>query len=339
MASRPKLTEVAELAGVSIGTASQALNNKIGVAPETRQRVLEAAQKLGYLQYSPSRFNPNISTVGVLMKHPKDDPDIVNPFYSYVLAGAERECQRHNLSLMYASIEVDEFSRALSWPPMLSEQQVDGLLIVGAFLEPTISQISEQAGLPIVLVDGYAYNNDCDRVVTDNVNGAFAAVNYLIDQGHRHIGLIGSDANAYPSIRERRKGYTRALKTHEISKQYIEDSILERESAYAATVRLLERAPQITAIFACNDDTAIACMKAAREMGRRLPDDLSVIGFDDIDLAQEIVPTLTTIHVDKLLMGAMGVRHLVDRVRDPERASLTTSLGTQLIIRESVIGI
>jgi DNA-binding LacI/PurR family transcriptional regulator len=300
--------------------------------------VLEAAEKLGYLQQVrvPAGSVQNLSTIGVLMKLLQSEQEVINPFYSYVLAGAERECQRQNLSLMVASIEVDEYSKALSWPPMLLDQQVDGLLVVGAFLQETISQISKQAGLPIVLVDGYASNSAYDMIVTDNINGAFSAVSYLIEQGHRHIGLIGSAPNAYPSIRERRKGYTRALKVYGISHQYIEDGCLTREAAYHETLRLLERAPQITAIFACNDDTAIGCMRAARDMGRRLPDDLSVIGFDDIDLAQEIVPPLTTIHVDKLLMGALGVRHLIDRARDPERASLTISLGTQLIIRESV---
>lgn len=338
--SRPKLSDVAELAGVSLGTASQALNKRNGVAPETRQRVLNAAEQLGYFQQirglggRPS----TISTIGVLMKLNVQEPS-VNPFYSYVLAGAERECQRQNLSLMYANIEVDEYSKALAWPPMLLDQQVDGLMVVGAFLEETIADISQQAGMPIVLVDGYAFNNGYDMIITDNLNGAFNAVSYLIEQGHRHIGLIGSAANAYPSVRERRKGYTRALKLNGITETYIEDSPLDRDEAYRTTLRLLERAPQITAIFGCNDDTAIGCMRAARDMGRRLPEDLSVIGFDDIDLAQEIIPPLTTMHVDKVLMGAVGVRHLIDRASDPDRPTLTVTMGTQLIVRDSVMAL
>lgn len=336
MTGRAKLIDVADLAGVSIGTASQALNNKNNVASETRQRVLEAAEKLGYLQaVRVPASNSNISTIGVLMKkHPEEPP--FNPFYSYVLAGAERECQRQNLSMMYASIEVDVYSKANSWPPML-DQELGGLLIVGALLEQSVMEISQETSLPIVLVDGYTTNKAYDSIILDNITGAFNAVSYLIENGHQHIGLIGSTPNAHPSIRERRKGYQRALKTHGLEDSaYIEDGLLNREAGYQATLNLLKRAPQITAIFSCNDDIAIGVLRAARELGYEVPQHLSIIGFDDIDLTQEMIPPLTTMHVDKVLMGALGVRHLVERAKDPNQPTLTTLLGTQLMIRESV---
>jgi LacI family transcriptional regulator len=237
---------------------------------------------------------------------------------------------------MYANIEVDELNRALSWPPMLFEERLNGILVVGTFLADTIGQISKQAGQMLVLVDAYAPGQGFDSIVSDNVNGAQNAIDYLIDKGHTHIGLIGSSPDSYPSIRERRKGYTRGLKQRGISDAYIEDSMLTRESAYDATLRLLRRAPQITAIFACNDNTAVGVMNAANELGLSVPDDLSVIGFDDIDLAQEVTPPLTTVHVDKTLMGVLGVRHLRDRIENPNRPSLTIALSTHLIIRESV---
>lgn len=336
MVARAKLVDVAELAGVSIGTASQALNNKNGVSPDTRQRVLEAAEKLGYLQQVriPTASISSVSTIGVLMRDNRQEPSN-NPFYSQVLAGAERECQRQKVNMMYASIDVDDYSRAQAWPPML-DQELDGLLIIGAFLQETITEISQQTRLPIVLVDAYTVTNTYDSIVINNINGAYNAVSHLIEQGHRHIGLIGSAPNAYPSIRERRKGYERALKVHDIAETYIKETRLKRDEAYHATISLLKNAPQITAIFACNDDTAIGVMRGARELGREIPHDLSVIGFDDIDLSQEVVPPLTTMHVDKVLMGALGVRQLVDRATDPERPILTLSLGTQLIERLSV---
>ena len=118
--------------------------------------------------------------------------------------------------------------------------------------------------------------------------------------------------------------------------EFIEDSPLSRAGGCNATVALLRRAPSITAFFACNDEVAIGAMNAAREMGRDIPGDLSLVGFDDIDLAQEISPTLTTVHVDKVLMGVLAVRHLRDRAENPGRPALTTTLGTTLIIRESV---
>jgi LacI family transcriptional regulator len=173
-------------------------------------------------------------------------------------------------------------------------------------------------------------------VVIDNINSAYAAVTYLIEHGHTRIGLIGSMPDGYPSIRERRKGYMRALKHNNILETYIEDSLLNREGGYNATCALLRRAPEITAIFACNDEVAMGVLNAAREMGRTVPDDLSLIGFDDIDLAQEAKPALTTIHVDKVLLGVLAVRHLKDRAEEPGRPAIVTAISTQLIVRESV---
>jgi LacI family transcriptional regulator len=173
-------------------------------------------------------------------------------------------------------------------------------------------------------------------VVTDNLMGAFHAVKYLIELGHRRIGLVGSTANGYPSIRERRKGYIKALRSAGIQDEFIEESPLSRAGGYNATSALLQRTPPISAIFACNDEVAMGAMNAAREAGRLIPDDLSLVGFDDIDLAQEVNPPLTTVHVDKVLMGVLAVRLLRDRAENPGRPALTTTLGTNLIVRESV---
>jgi DNA-binding LacI/PurR family transcriptional regulator len=341
MALRAKLADVAELAGVSIGTASQALNNKNSVAFDTRQRVLDAAEKLGYLQAvrRPANAALNFSaTIGVLMKKSLNEPPI-NPFYSHVLEGAEQECKRRGMNMMFASIEVDDYSKAMAWPPML-DQELDGLLIIGALLEETIVEISQFTRMPMVLVDGYTTGATFDSVVIDNISGAYRAVLYLIENGHKHIGMIGSSVNSHPSIQERREGYQRALRDSGLAADtYIEESLLNRNSAYAATWTLLKRSPEVTAIFASNDDTAIGVIRAAREMGCDVPGDLSVIGFDDIDLSQEITPPLTTMRVDKAMMGALGVRQLVERTQEPNQPNLTISLGTQLIVRGSVKGV
>jgi len=338
MVERVTLRQVAETAGVSLGTASQALGNKSNVSAETRARVLEAAEALGYkvtVRTSVSTTK-KLNTIGMLTKREVGMPPALNPFYSYILSGAEHECQRLKASLMYAAVEVDQLNRPLELPAMLLDQQLDGLIVVGAFLEDTVAGISRQATPNIVLVDAYAPSQQFDSVVIDNINGAETAVEHLIALGHRHIGLVGSVPNDYPSIRERRKGYTRALRDNGLSDSYIEDSRLTREGGYEGTLRLLKRAPNVTAILACNDTVAFGVMSAAHELGRRIPDGLSVIGFDDIDPAQEVIPPLTTVHVDKVLMGVLAVRHLHDRSEDPTRTALTTSVSTQLILRDSV---
>ncbi|PKO22750.1 MAG: LacI family transcriptional regulator [Chloroflexi bacterium HGW-Chloroflexi-1] len=338
MGQKITLHDVAEKANVSIGTASMALNAKPGVSPETRTRVLEAATELGYQVRIPVSVLSlrQLSTVGLVVKEDPGRAPKVNPFYSYVLAGVEAECRRQNLNLMYASVPVDNYNRISALPRMLVENRVDGLLIVGSFLDDAIAELAEQAGQIVSLVDSYTATKAFDSVVSDNFGGAHAAVSHLIQMGHRCIGLIGSTPDAYPSIRDRRNGYLRALKDHGFRETFIEDGDLTSEAAYQATRRLWEREPSLTAIFGCNDEVAIAAMRAALDSGRRVPEDLSIVGFDDIDLVQQVIPPLTTVHVDKLLMGALAVRQLVDRAQNPTRATITTVLNVHLIQRQSV---
>ncbi|NJO84047.1 MAG: LacI family transcriptional regulator [Blastochloris sp.] len=195
--SSSTLRDVARIAGVSISTASQALRNRPNVAPETRERVLEVAATLGYQQQVriPSSMTTTLSVVGVLTRTTPDMPMLINPFYSHVIMGIERECQRFGISMMYANMEADTLNRPLTFPPMLQGNQVDGLLIVGALLPEVIAELADR---PVVLVDAYAPGQTIDSVVSDNFNGAFAAVSHLIERGHHRIGLIGTMENSLP---------------------------------------------------------------------------------------------------------------------------------------------
>jgi LacI family transcriptional regulator len=222
VSTRPKLQDVADLANVSIGTASQALNNKSSVLPKTRERVLQAARELGYeLPIRTSSTGESISILGVLVKTHTHQDIPIDSFYGAILSGAEQECKRHGISLMYASLPVDELSNAIDWPPLTNDQQVNGWLIMGAFVSKTVVELEQRLQKPVVLVDAYAPDSDYDVIVTDNLTGAYNAVAHLINNGHRCIGLIGSSPNGYPSIRERRQGYLNALADHGITKTYI----------------------------------------------------------------------------------------------------------------------
>lgn len=335
---KPTLRDVAQLAGVSLGTASNVLNNRMNVSDEARKKVLDAATTLGYRHQVRVIANAErgLSVIGTIGKVDDGEVMTTNPFYSHVLTGIERECQRHNLSLMIGNVEVDTMNRPSAMPAMLTDRRVDGVLVVGTFLRDTIQIIGRQVNKPVVLIDAYAPGSRFDSVLTDNINGAFTAVDYLVKQGHRRIGLIGSTPDGYPSIRERRKGYLRALKHHKIAHSYIEDGLLNREAGYHTTITLLRHSPEVTAIFACNDEVAIGVMNAARDMGREVPRDLSVIGFDDIDLAQRWSPQLTTMRVDKMLMGVLAVRQLRQRAENSDYPALTTLVSTRLVVRDTV---
>jgi LacI family transcriptional regulator len=263
----------------------------------------------------------------------------IDPFNYAVLCGIEDECQRLGLSLMYASLPVDEFSHATSWSTMLENGDIDGLIIVGViFRDPSITSRIPNV-IPIVLVDAFAAGLGCDSVLTHNVQGAYDVVKHLIDQNHSHIGIIGSNASHYehPSISERRQGYLKALSDHGITTPYIVDSQLHGDNAYAATAQLLTQSPHITAIFACNDEIAQYVIRAAKDMGRDVPDDLSVVGFDDKTIVEDGTRTpLTTVHVEKELMGAIAVRQLYERAINQDRPPITTIIGTRLVMRDSV---
>jgi len=218
---------------------------------------------------------------------------------------------------------------------MINEQRIDGLLLIGTFIEDTIDQVQHRINLPIVLIDSYANNLPFDSVLIDNAVGAASAVYHLIERGHKHIGLTGSNPESPPGVFERRTSYQNTLRKAEIQYEYIEDCGLSREETYQATRQLLQRCPQITAIFSINDDSAIGAMNAIRDMGLSVPDDISVIGFDNIDVAKEVAPALSTVHVQKSWLGILGVRDLVDRIQTPDQPRIITTVTTQLIVRGS----
>ncbi len=148
--------------------------------------------------------------------------------------------------------------------------------------------------------------------------------------------MIGTNPLSPPGVFERRLGYLKALEARGIRESYIEESMLVRKDAFDAAQRLLERSPQVTAIYSANDDTAIGVIAAVQELGLNVPGDVSVIGFDNIDLAKEVNPGLTTIHVQKTWMGALGVRFLLERAINPDQPKLTVIVSTDLIVRETV---
>jgi LacI family transcriptional regulator len=351
MAKQVTLADVAQESQVSPSTVSLALRNKSGIPPETRQRVLEAARLLGYrhrslgskadelarLQAIVTRRNTNSrsTTFGLIVKTQPGITPQANPFYSQVLAGIADACGRAQINLLYALVPVDEHNLPTETPQLLNEDHVDGLLFVGAFMDKTLDHILQERSYPVILVDAYSESGLHDAVVSDNLQGANEAVSHLIAQGHRHIGIIGSQPDAYPSILERRNGYLQALWTHHITDTYFGDATFDTADLEAATRSLLTRHPQISALFCCNDAAAIVAMRVAQAMGRQIPQSLSIIGFDDIDLAQHVSPPLTTMHVDKIKMGRLAVQLLRDRLEDSQSPQVTVTIRPRLIERAS----
>lgn len=337
MAQRVTLETIARASGVSLATVSLVLRDKPGIHAETRRRVLGAARQLGY-QRKPAELlvPPALQQIGVLIRSRADDLPQTNPFYAPVLAGIEAICRKQQINMLYATVPVDEDNHPQELPRMLMEDQLDGLLLVGAFVDATITRLMQRRAIPTVLVDSYAADNSYDSVVSDNFRGAYQAVAYLIRNGHQHIGMAGSLPRGYPSIAERRRGYLQALGDHGQAEPYFADCHFNPSEAVVSTQALLRRAPQITALFCANDHMAVSAAQAARALGLRLPEDLSIIGFDDIELSAHVLPPLTTMQVDKVGMGRMAVQLLANRAEQPAAGGVTLMLRPTLIERQSV---
>ncbi len=345
MPKQATLADIAKKSKVSVSTVSLVLRDRPGIPDETRQRVIDAANELGYAAKQRAVWSrmpqpsSKLSKLGLVLKAEHDQPPQANPFYSYVLGGIEEVCRRDHINLLYATIPVDANNVPVEIPHLLHEDRLDGLLLVGAFVGQELHDELRAKQVPVVLVDAYATPHRYDAVLSDNARGAYQAVTYLIENGHRHIGLVGTHPDSYPSVLQRRTAYERALQDHGIKKKYLADCSFETTQVARATRQLLEKNPQITALFGASDTVAITALNTAAAMGRRIPQDLSIIGFDDIDLAQNVSPPLTTMHVDKINMGRLAVQLLADRVQFPDSEKIITLLQPRLVERQSVMAL
>jgi LacI family transcriptional regulator len=338
MKNKPTISDIAQQAGVSISTVSLILNNKPGVSAETRTRVLKVAEDLEYPLKSGigSELNSRVSTIAMIVKTDPDSPPQANPFYSKVIIGIEDVCRRSGINLLFATLPVDENNCPVEVPQLLYNESLDGLLMIGAFVDETISSISDRRMPPIVLVDGYSNTDRFDTVISDNFRAAYQAVTYLIEKGHRHIGLLGSEPTSYPSLKERRNGYLRAMKDNDLAPVYIADFNINRSKGYEEAVSLMQEYPHINALFCINDDVGSHAIRAVKTLGKRIPGDVSIIGYDDTYIALNTHPALTTMRVDTVAMGRAAVHLLALRIENPESARMSLTIHSTLVERESV---
>jgi LacI family transcriptional regulator, repressor for deo operon, udp, cdd, tsx, nupC, and nupG len=313
------IRHVADRAGVSIGTVSRALKNQPGLTEDTRQQVLRAALELGY--DTSNLRAAKLKRVSFLTSRL---PDLaVNPFYSPVLHGVEDACRDEEIVLSYTSLRPGDRAAEI-----VRRHEADGLICAGFFESKLLERIAG-LGLPVVLVDHYAPG--FAAVNMDNFNGAYRAIQHLIAQGRRRIAFIGGPA--HHSIVQRQRGFRQALFDAGIPA----DPALE----VASDMQAMDSVPNIThhwlnlpqppdAIFAFNDVSALRAMKYCLERGLRVPDDISIMGFDDIESASHSRPALSTVRVNKELLGRRGLELLMQRSGDAQ-----VTVDVELVIRDS----
>jgi LacI family transcriptional regulator len=324
------IQDVARAASVSVSTVSRVLNDKDDVAPETYQRVRDVIAELGYTSSLAARSMRSRRTgmIGLIM------PDLEDPFCIQVMKGVNDAIVALGYDLIaYTSGSIKRDSKAgreQHYVSLLNGSITDGVIIV----TPAATSFSTAA--PVVAVDPNNECPDCPAVIATNHAGALAAMEYLIGLGHRRIGFISGRLDLQ-SAQQRLQGYEDALRRASIA---LDPDLIAVGDFTTATGRecarqLLSLPRPPTAIFAANDQSAIGAFEAAREAGRRIPEDLSVVGFDNIPEASYVNPALTT--VDQLIerMGYIATEILVGLIQGNTPDGNLYTIPTQLVVRDS----
>jgi len=336
MKQRPTIEDVARKTSLSISTVSLVLNDKPNVSEETRRKVKKAIREMGYHPHRSARLLATKSTGNIGFILTEDHFQQSEPFYTKIFLGTEFAAREKNYYILLSTVD-KHFKNEESVPRFLLERNVDGVIISGKIDERYVDQIASM-GVPIVLVDFTFPLKKISSVLIDNRRGAAAAVDHLFRQGYTKIGFIGGDIQ-HPSIAERFEGYKESLRSHNIPCRSSMVDITEvdtgSDNGYQAIHRLVSTNIKIEAIFAANDALAIGCMKYCKEHGIRIPDNIALAGFDDIETSSHLEPRLTTVRVFKEEIGKLAAEHLIDIIKSKSPAVVTIHVPVELIVRES----
>ena len=325
------IKDVAKHAEVSFTTVSHVLNGTRNVSDGVRQRVLKAVQEL---QYVPSGIARSLKTnrtqtLGIII------PNNSNPFFAEVVRGIEDACFEAGFSAILCNTD-DRPDKQVAYARLLGEKQVDGIIGLSSGAEDSLVDVLRAIGVPLVVLDRDARDGAIDQIGIDHEQGARLAMDHLLLLGHRQIACIAGPQTTVPA-RLRLRAYQRALNEAgiEIPTGFVRVADYTSAGGHAATLALLSRAERPTAIFASNDLMAIGCIGAAGSMGLRVPQDLSVVGFDDIALAAYTNPPLTTVAQPKHEAGRLAANLLLERVQGHRSLPRRERLLTTLCVRQS----
>lgn len=332
----PTIKDVAKRARVSIATVSLVMHNHKKISDETRVRVNKAIKDLNYHPFRSARGLVSRKTGNLAFIVTEDHFLRSEPFYTYIFLGAEFEARQNEYYILLTSIRSD-FKAGDRLPRCVLERNVDGVIIAGKVPEDIIACL-EKYELPMAFVDYYPPAENYPVVLIDNFSGGMQAVQHLTSLGHRHIGFIGGDIQ-HPSIRDRFQGYKVALESANINynskMSVIDEAYPARENGYNAAKKLMKENKGITAIFSCNDAMAIGVMQYLKESGFRIPEDISVIGFDDVEAGLTLDPPLSTIKVPKTELGGEVMRLMADILNNKVKSSKKVLVPVELIQRKS----
>jgi LacI family transcriptional regulator len=331
------IKDIAKKAGVSITTVSRALNGYDDVSEETRRKIRQIAEELSYSPnvLARSLVSRRTHTIGLILSD-INRAGAKDSFAYELLCGINDRAGELNYDLLLFSTSPTK-QMEKSYHALCKERKVDGAILSGLRLDdPYLQEVIQQESFPCVLIDIPETGANVGHVTSDNRNGALLAVRHLLENGHRRIAMINGHDQAHVS-RERLEGYREALEKSGLpfEPELVFDGGFTEEGGAEATYQILLKHPDVTAIFCASDLMALGAMRALERMGRKVPDDVSIVGFDDINIAAYCSPKLTTIRQDKYELGYQAAQLLIDMLENRTK-NRKILLSNQLIIRESV---
>jgi DNA-binding LacI/PurR family transcriptional regulator len=328
------MKQIAAKAGVSLGTVSHVLNNSAGVRQGLRKKVLDAVNALGYHPSELARGlrRDKTNMIGMII------PDVTNPFFPAVVRGAEDVAFANGYRLVLCNTDNDH-SKELVHLQALRTYLPAGLIVIPSSFSDLSAQAESyrKAGSAVVCVDRLPKHWNGDSVTVANEDGAYEATKYLIRLGHRRLAAITGPLHL-TNAQQRLAGFQRAIKEAKltIAPEYILEASFDRAGGHGKASIALRMLPRPTAIVAANDMIALGVLQAIAQAGLRCPEDVSVMGFDNLDIAELTNPALASVHQPGYQMGATAARMLLDRVGGNNSAYQHAVLQTELKIRQSV---
>lgn len=327
----PTIIDVARESGVSYSTVSRVLNGYEFVKPATRTRVLQAAEKLGYVPNPQARSlaGGRSNLIGVLV------PGIDNGYISELVRGIDEELAKSDYNLIVYTTR-RQTGRESVYAASIMNGAADGLLLVAPMISASYISLLREHNFPLVMIDQSDMTGRTGFVDATNWQGAYDATQYLIRLGHQRIGFVAG-LSGTTSAADRLEGYLTALSDHGIQNdsRLIEPGNYIERGGYEAALKLLDVPNRPTAIFAANDLSAFGVMEAVQQRGLRIPEDVSLVGFDNLPQASLVYPKLTTIHQPLEQMGQVAVKMLLEQIQTPDLPPRHVTLATQLIVRDS----
>jgi len=331
------IKDVAKAAGVSITTVSFVLNRRADmvISQAVQRKVMAVAEKL---DYHPSALAAGLAgkrtrNLGVIFY--LEDQPISNPFYSFVIEGVVKETLAQGFNVYFSYME-SVYKGYPSLPKIVREKNVDGILVIGR-CDPKMAADTKNRKIPIVAIDNFPRLKGIDTIQIDNRRGGALAVEHLAQLGHKQIGFLGAGLDR-PSLQERLEGWRSEM--HKFGLAPTSDLIFKVDQltfweGYGRAKEILKDRKEVTALFCVNDEVAAGVLRAAREIGRKVPQDLSVVGFDNIVMSNYTDPPLTTISVAKEYMGKMGVNRLLQMIENEDQKAVRLEVPIELVVRES----